>query len=368
MAPVRRTPVQSTSRKDSHSKSAISVFGSLRLSLRNMHAKISDFRSHRTGNAAKLNAPGQENANQRVHGKRVVKKLSAIEEKKEDEEQYSEEMSNTPSDHDDNSGSTVPPPQNRLTIESFELGGRLGKGKFGKVFLARHVETNYICALKVISKQQCAFKSAENLVRRELETHQNLAHPNILRFHTWMHDAKDIFLVLEYAPNGSLFDLLNKQPDLHFTERETATYVSQMALALQYMHGKNVMHRDIKPENILLGLHNEIKLADFGYSVHSSSGVRSTLCGTRDYMPPEMVVTMLKPDEEPQSYTKAVDQWALGVLTYELLVGVPPFEMQSEEAMKMMMADVKGMIEFPEHVSLAAEEFVLQVSLHSSLY
>lgn len=99
-----------------------------------------------------------------------------------------------------------------------------------------------------------------------------------------------------------------------------------MAMALRYMHSKNIIHRDIKSENILVGLHSEIRLADFGYRVHSESGLRSTVCGTLDYLSPEVALMMLKPGKSEEYYTKAIDQWSLGVLMYELLVGRPLFE------------------------------------------
>jgi serine/threonine protein kinase len=182
-----------------------------------------------------------------------------------------------------------------LSIASFETGSSLGRGKFGHVLLARHRTTNYICDLKIIYKAQIADSKEEILIRRELEIHQNLAHPNILRFLSWFHDDTRVFLVLEYAPGGNLYDLLLKQPQHRLNERYAAQYIAQTAEALRYTHNKNVMHRDIKPENILLGLHNEIKLADSGYSVHSISGLRSTICGTLDYISPEVAIMHIKP-------------------------------------------------------------------------
>lgn len=95
-----------------------------------------------------------------------------------------------------------------------------------------------------------------------------------------------------------------------------------MADALSYLHSKNVIHRDIKPENILLGLRGDLKIADFGWSVHSAGSSRKTLCGTLDYLPPEMV--------NGDQHGKEVDLWALGVLCFEFLCGRPPFESDTQ--------------------------------------
>ncbi|RMZ66179.1 serine threonine- kinase ark1 [Pyrenophora seminiperda CCB06] len=245
-----------------------------------------------------------------------------------------------------------------LTAHDFEVGGTLGRGKFGRVFLARHMATNYVCALKIISKAQASTGAEERLIRRELEIHKNLAHKNILKLLAWFHDEKSVYLVLEYAPNGNLFSKLNKQPKSRFTEEQTAIYMTQIASALRYMHSKNIMHRDIKPENILLGLHSEIKLADFGYSVHSESGHRSTVCGTLDYLSPEVAVMLLKPGMSDGWYTKAIDQWSLGVLMYELLVGRAPFEMPDTKSTQRRIANYQGKgLKIPGHLlNLDAEK------------
>lgn len=123
---------------------------------------------------------------------------------------------------------------------------------------------------------------------------------------------------------------------------------------------------DIKPENIMVGLHNEMKLADFGYSVHSTSGFRSTVCGTLDYLSPEVALMLLHPNRSNDFYTKAVDQWSLGVLAYELLVGKPSFEMKSEAATKKKIAAFKGKIRFPMHVSGPARDFIMEASLEEN--
>jgi serine/threonine protein kinase len=96
-----------------------------------------------------------------------------------------------------------------------------------------------------------------------------------------------------------------------------------MSDALQYLHSKSVIHRDIKPENLLLGLYGELKISDFGWSVHAPGDRRKTMCGTMDYLPPEMI--------NHGTHGKAVDLWALGVLTYEFCQGDPPFEERTSE-------------------------------------
>lgn len=115
------------------------------------------------------------------------------------------------------------------------------------------------------------------------------------------------------------------------------------------------MHRDIKPENILVGLHGELKLADFGYSVHAPSDRRETLCGTLDYLPPEMLTS------RKAQYSKAVDQWTLGVLTYEFLAGEAPFEDSHVMTQRRIVkGDVKPL---PASVSAEAKDFVSSVCL-----
>ncbi|EFJ47736.1 serine/threonine protein kinase [Volvox carteri f. nagariensis] len=202
------------------------------------------------------------------------------------------------------------------TIDDFEIGKPLGKGKFGNVYLAREKQSKFIVALKVLFKIQLQHSNVEHQLRREIEIQAHLRHPNILRLYGFFYDEEKVYLILEYAARGELYKEL--VACTHFDERRSASYILSLARALHYCHIHHVIHRDIKPENLLLGLGGELKISDFGWSVHAPSNRRRTLCGTLDYLPPEMV--------EGKVHTTAVDNWSLGVLTYEFLFGGPPFE------------------------------------------
>ncbi|KAG5920224.1 Serine/threonine-protein kinase ark1 [Claviceps africana] len=202
----------------------------------------------------------------------------------------------------------------------FEIGRPLGKGKFGRVYLARERTSGFICALKVLHKNELQTGGVERQVRREIEIQSNLRHPNVLQMFGHFHDNKRVFLILEFAGKGELYKHLRKEN--RFPEWKAAQYIAQMASALRYLHRKHVIHRDIKPENILVGIHGELKISDFGWSVHAPNNRRKTMCGTLDYLPPEMI----KPGSSENYYNEKVDLWSLGVLTYEFLVGEAPFE------------------------------------------
>ena len=236
----------------------------------------------------------------------------------------------------------------------FEIGKPLGKGKFGRVYLARERSEQFVCALKVLHKSELQHGKVEKQVRREIEIQSNLRHPNILRLYGHFHDRKRIFLILEFAGKGELYKLLRKEN--RFSEWKAAQYIAQMAAALKYLHKKHVMHRDIKPENILVGIHGEIKISDFGWSVHAPNNRRNTMCGTLDYLPPEM----LKPGSAENFYNEKVDLWSLGVLTYEFLVGAAPFE---DEPVITQRRIARGEMTVPGFVSPEAKDLIKRVCL-----
>ncbi|KAJ2721189.1 spindle assembly checkpoint kinase [Coemansia sp. Benny D115] len=235
-------------------------------------------------------------------------------------------------------------------LSDFQIGRPLGKGKFGRAYLARECHTNFICALKVLFKAELAESKIEKQLRREVEIQAHLRHPHILRLYGYFHDEKRVYLILEYAAEGEMYKLLQKQGS--FSEPVAAKYIAQMASALEYLHSKHVIHRDIKPENLLLDFNGDLKIADFGWSVHAPTSRRRTLCGTLDYLPPEMV--------EGRDHNASVDLWSLGVLMYEFLVGVPPFEdLQSHKATYRRIARVD--LHIPAYVSREASDLITRL-------
>ena len=127
----------------------------------------------------------------------------------------------------------------------FEIGRPLGKGKFGRVYLARERSSRFICALKVMHKDEIKSNSVEKQVQREVKIQCNLRHPNILQLYGHFHDSKRIFLILEFAKKGELYKHLRREG--RFPEWKAATYIAQMASALKFLYKKHVIHRDIKP-------------------------------------------------------------------------------------------------------------------------
>jgi len=236
----------------------------------------------------------------------------------------------------------------RWKLDDFDIGRPLGKGKFGNVYLAREKKSKYIVALKVLFKSQLQKAQVEHQLRREIEIQSHLRHPNILRLFGYFYDESRVYLILEYAPRGELFKSLQKQEHGRFVESQAALYISQMADALTYCHSKKVIHRDIKPENLLLDVGGNIKIADFGWSVHAPNSRRATMCGTLDYLPPEMI--------EGSTHDEKVDLWSLGVLTYEFLVGKPPFEAESNNDTYRRITKVD--LRFPAHLSTEAKDLI----------
>ncbi|CAD8089504.1 unnamed protein product [Paramecium primaurelia] len=218
-----------------------------------------------------------------------------------------------------------PPKRQEDRFKNFKILKKLGDGKYSEVFLAMHQQTGFLVALKVIQKKQMVEEIMEAQLAWEIKIQYLLDHPNITKLYTFFQTQTEIVLVLEYCSHGQLLSLLQKQPNQKFQEKEASNYVHQITFALMYIHNNDVIHRDIKPDNILLSF-GQAKIADFSFCVYSPHAYRQTQCGTIIYASPEIL--------EGDMYDKKSDIWGLGVLTYELCFGKPPWKEHQQELMK----------------------------------
>jgi len=193
-------------------------------------------------------------------------------------------------------------------------------------------------AVKIIEKKQNPEK-LEN-VKREIELMRKLNHKNIVCLKEVFEDESEdgkIYMVMEYVSGGELFDhIINRG---NYSEHDAALVVRQIIEAVAYLHSNNIAHRDLKPENLLCtGANNEIiKVADFGLSKEFDDNNKAleTMCGTPDYVAPEVL--------RGNGYTNAVDIWSIGVVTYVMLCGSPPFygNDDKEVFLKILQSDYK---------------------------
>jgi len=194
-------------------------------------------------------------------------------------------------------------------------------------------------------------------LEREIDIMKKLQHPNIIQLMEVIDTPQTLYLVLEFAGGGELFDaIVNKG---QYSEPEAINIVKQILEAIQYIHDNGIAHRDLKPENLLLADSKDgkefVKIADFGLSKDFGEEALQTSCGTPDYVAPEVLMG------EP--YDMAVDIWSIGVITYVLLCGFPPFygDVQKELFDNIM----SGNYDFPDpewtDVSEEAKDFIKKI-------
>ena len=192
----------------------------------------------------------------------------------------------------------------------------IGKGGYGKLYLAKNKKDNKEYAIKYVSKKKMQSVGVDfSIIKREIDIHIRITHPRIIKLYSYFEDKFNFYLAMEYAPNGTLYHLIQIKKGM--SENEAFYYFIQVASAIYFLHEHGYAHRDIKPENILLDGKGGIKLCDFGWCVNVTKGERTTFCGTYEYMAPEMI--------NDEFYDKGIDIWSLGVLLYEMIHGYSPF-------------------------------------------
>jgi len=205
-------------------------------------------------------------------------------------------------------------PKTSYRLSDFIIQRTLGTGSFGRVHLVRSKHNLRFYAVKVLNKEKIVRMKQVSHTRNEQNLLQAVQHPFIINLWGSFQDSRNLYMVMDFVPGGELFTLLRRSN--RFPDPVAKFYAAEVALALNHLHSLDIIYRDLKPENILLNFDGHIKIADFGFAKYCNTTVW-TLCGTPDYLAPEIIGNA--------RYNKSVDWYALGVLTFEMLSGLPPF-------------------------------------------
>ncbi|KFP60947.1 Serine/threonine-protein kinase DCLK2, partial [Cariama cristata] len=238
-------------------------------------------------------------------------------------------------------------------LEKYKVGKVIGDGNFAVVKECIERSTGKEFALKIIDKAKCCGK--EHLIENEVSILRRVKHPNIIMLIEEMDTPSELYLVMELVKGGDLFDAITSSTK--YTERDGSAMVYNLASALKYLHGLNIVHRDIKPENLLVCEYPDgtksLKLGDFGLAT-VVEGPLYTVCGTPTYVAPEIIAET--------GYGLKVDIWAAGVITYILLCGFPPFRSENNLQEDLFDQILVGKLEFPspywDNITDSAKELI----------
>ncbi|KAL5699611.1 non-specific serine/threonine protein kinase [Ranunculus cassubicifolius] len=270
--------------------------------------------------------------------------------------------------------------RDRTSIEDFEIIKPISRGAFGRVFLARKRATGDLFAIKVLKKADMIRKNAVESILAERNILITVRNPFVVRFFYSFTCRENLYLVMEYLNGGDLYSLLR---NLGCLEEDMARiYIAELVLALEYLHSLNVIHRDLKPDNLLIAHNGHIKLTDFGLSkvglINSTDDLsgpanntafmeeepksieqaqkreqrqKQSAVGTPDYLAPEILLGM--------GHGATADWWSVGVILFELLVGIPPFNAEHPQQIfdNIMNRDIPWP-RVPEEISFQAYDLI----------
>ncbi|XP_028801718.1 probable serine/threonine protein kinase IRE [Neltuma alba] len=271
--------------------------------------------------------------------------------------------------------------RDRTSIEDFEIIRPISRGAFGRVFLARKRATGDLFAIKVLKKADMIRKNAVESILAERDILISVRNPFVVRFFYSFTCRENLYLVMEFLNGGDLYSLLRNLGCLD--EDMARVYIAEVVLALEYVHSLHVIHRDLKPDNLLIGQDGHIKLTDFGLSKvglinstddlstssfstddlvgndepkkdHSSKveqRQKQSVVGTPDYLAPEILLGM--------GHGATADWWSVGIILYELLVGIPPFNAEHPQEIfdKIINRDIQWP-KVPEEMSYEAYDLI----------
>ncbi|KAI5159499.1 protein kinase X [Nematocida ausubeli] len=230
----------------------------------------------------------------------------------------------------------------------------LGEGSFGRVFLVSFeglagMKVKKLYALKIMSKAQIINSNQLLHVYNEKTVMLSLYSSFFVRLYSTFQDKRYLFMVMEYVPGGELFSFMKEI--IKFTVKQARFYIAEILVALETLHGLGIVYRDLKPENVLLDREGHIKLADFGFSKRLYQPLTWTLCGTPEYLAPEIVMNI--------GHGFEVDFWSLGVILYEMIVGYPPF--YHDNQVELCRLIIRGHVKFPSFVDPVSKDLIKQL-------
>lgn len=225
-------------------------------------------------------------------------------------------------------------------VYRYTIGDRLGDGNFAVVYRCFDKRINSEYALKVIKKIEAPQMS--QMIENELSILKTINHPNIINLIFDLVTPTDVYLITELVSGGDLFEAIARCTD--FSEHDIRLMTKNLASALAYLHGMDIVHRDVKPENLLVefdvnGHVLHLKLADFGLSQKVTEPLYM-VCGTPTYVAPEILTQ--------EGYGVKIDIWAAGVILYILLCGFPPFVSENDSQEELFDDILSGTYGFPE--------------------
>ena len=235
----------------------------------------------------------------------------------------------------------------RVKLSDFDLLKTVGLGSFGRVRLCKYKKNDKIYVMKILKKYEIIKQKQVDHVYSEFNILSAINHPFIVKLKGLnLEDPKYIFFILEYIQGGELFSLLRAK--IKFGIKQAIFYVAHIIIIFEYLHSKNIIYRDLKPENILIHKNGYLKLTDFGFAKYLDNGKTYTLCGTPEYLAPEIILN--------KGHGKPADWWAMGILLYEMLVGIDPFS--DDDPMKTYQKIIKGKISFPKDIDKNAKSLI----------
>lgn len=229
----------------------------------------------------------------------------------------------------------------------------VGVGTYAKVITAYSAKEKSIVAIKIISKLTASNTFKRKFLHREIDVVRGLNHPNIIKYYRSIETTHRIYIIMEYARNGSLLDMVRREN--YFSESKARHTYHQLIDALEYIHSRGIVHRDIKCENILFDENDVLKIIDFGFAscYKEKRSMSETYCGSRAYCCPELLKQ--KP-YQPHS----ADIWASGVVLFAMVYGKLPYD---DSDMTKLLKQVQTKVHFPERpeVSRTCQQLITNI-------